>query len=82
MCPVTTKKRLQDVVSAVTLFDDGGVIVSADGWAWKRPVGMGGGAFGRRGDVVVVTGDGGRYWLFSVIADCAAPRSTMLLSAA
>jgi len=35
----------------------------------------------RRGDVVVVIGDGG-YSLFSVIADCVADRSTMALSAA
>ena len=35
----------------------------------------------RRGDVVVVIGDGG-YSLFSVIADWVADRSTMDLSAA
>lgn len=35
-----------------------------------------------RGDAAVVIGDEGFYSLFSVIADWAAPRSTMALSAA
>lgn len=51
-------------------------------WCDEAP-GMGGaGGLGRHRDVGVVVGDVGCYSLFSVIAACAAPWSTMALSVA
>ncbi len=48
----------------------------------KCPAGLIRRGVDRQFDVVVVTGDAGRFSLFSVIANCAAFRSTMRLSAA